>query len=332
MTWSSPPNRSSRWASWSGWPRPGCPRRGRPSTRYTAAARSCARPAQGRAGVRGDHPLRLSRSPLPSGAVIRADEAAQDAVFERRSCGTGTKGPRFSDWALIATAVPRPVPADPPPDLPPGPADLLPVLGAGRQPGDHDVLHHHRRAPLAGGGNVQNREGRARLGPGPGPDLGRHLPAHRPGRPRPAPPGRHPQRPVTGDITLPATPGTGVPATAAAPPATSTSATLTCASRSGTRPSPPAAASPARPASPPSGCRSPRPPGSPAWPGRPPPGCITRARLAFALRWSAPAAAPPGHRPLAPPQRPAPRRSHLTPSDRKEVTACNRQPASTTSR
>jgi Transposase DDE domain len=28
-------------------------------------------------------------------------------VFERRSCGTGTKGPRFSDWALIATARPR---------------------------------------------------------------------------------------------------------------------------------------------------------------------------------------------------------------------------------
>jgi hypothetical protein len=27
-------------------------------------------------------------------------------VFERRSCGTGTKGPRFSDWALTATAIP----------------------------------------------------------------------------------------------------------------------------------------------------------------------------------------------------------------------------------
>ncbi len=40
------------------------------------------------------------RITLPSGAVIRADEAVKDAVFERRSCGTGTKGPRFSDWAL----------------------------------------------------------------------------------------------------------------------------------------------------------------------------------------------------------------------------------------
>jgi len=43
---------------------------------------------------------------LPSGTVIRADQAVKDAVFERRSCGTGTKGPRFSDWALTATAVP----------------------------------------------------------------------------------------------------------------------------------------------------------------------------------------------------------------------------------
>jgi SRSO17 transposase len=31
---------------------------------------------------------------LPSGAVIRADQAVKDAVRERRSCGTGTKGPR----------------------------------------------------------------------------------------------------------------------------------------------------------------------------------------------------------------------------------------------
>jgi hypothetical protein len=44
---------------------------------------------------------------LPSGAVSRADEAVKDAVFERRSCGTGTKGPRLADWALTATASPR---------------------------------------------------------------------------------------------------------------------------------------------------------------------------------------------------------------------------------
>lgn len=38
--------------------------------------------------------------------VIRADEAIAGAVFERRSCGNGTKGPRYGDWALIATADP----------------------------------------------------------------------------------------------------------------------------------------------------------------------------------------------------------------------------------
>jgi hypothetical protein len=44
---------------------------------------------------------------LASGAVIRADQAVKDAVFERRSCGTGTKGPRLADWALAGTASPR---------------------------------------------------------------------------------------------------------------------------------------------------------------------------------------------------------------------------------
>ncbi len=42
-----------------------------------------------------------------AGTAIRADEAVADAVFERRSCGTGTKGPRISDWALTATGRPR---------------------------------------------------------------------------------------------------------------------------------------------------------------------------------------------------------------------------------
>ncbi len=49
-----------------------------------------------------DYPVKTA-----AGTVIRASEAVKDAVFERRSCGTGTKGPRFSDWALIATARPR---------------------------------------------------------------------------------------------------------------------------------------------------------------------------------------------------------------------------------
>ena len=37
----------------------------------------------------------------------RADQAIADAVFERRSCGDGSKGPRYSDWALTATADPQ---------------------------------------------------------------------------------------------------------------------------------------------------------------------------------------------------------------------------------
>src|SRR5258708_22166540 len=43
---------------------------------------------------------------MASGKTIRADQAVASAVFERRSCGTGTKGPRFSDWALAATGRP----------------------------------------------------------------------------------------------------------------------------------------------------------------------------------------------------------------------------------
>ena len=47
------------------------------------------------------------RVTLPSGAIVRADHAARDAAFERRSCGNGSKGPRFADWALLATSSPR---------------------------------------------------------------------------------------------------------------------------------------------------------------------------------------------------------------------------------
>jgi len=47
------------------------------------------------------------RVTLARNTVIRADGALSDAVFERRSCGNGTKGPRYSDWALAATADPR---------------------------------------------------------------------------------------------------------------------------------------------------------------------------------------------------------------------------------
>ena len=44
---------------------------------------------------------------LAKNTVIRADQAIPEAVFERRPCGNGTKGPRYSDWALLATADPR---------------------------------------------------------------------------------------------------------------------------------------------------------------------------------------------------------------------------------
>jgi hypothetical protein len=37
----------------------------------------------------------------------RAEDAARDAVFERRSAGNGTKGPRYGWWALLATADPE---------------------------------------------------------------------------------------------------------------------------------------------------------------------------------------------------------------------------------
>jgi hypothetical protein len=47
------------------------------------------------------------RITLASGAVIEAQDAARDAVFELRSCGNGSKGPRFAHWALLATSSPR---------------------------------------------------------------------------------------------------------------------------------------------------------------------------------------------------------------------------------
>ena len=42
---------------------------------------------------------------VASGTTIRADEATAQAVFERRSAGNGSKGPRYSDWAMTATAI-----------------------------------------------------------------------------------------------------------------------------------------------------------------------------------------------------------------------------------
>src|SRR4029450_3320958 len=42
----------------------------------------------------------------PAG-VFRAAELAELAIFERRSAGPGSKGPRYYAWAMLATASPR---------------------------------------------------------------------------------------------------------------------------------------------------------------------------------------------------------------------------------
>jgi SRSO17 transposase len=42
----------------------------------------------------------------PAGTTTRADAAVANAVFERRSCGHGSKGPRYSDWAMTDTGIP----------------------------------------------------------------------------------------------------------------------------------------------------------------------------------------------------------------------------------
>ena len=39
--------------------------------------------------------------------VTRADQAVREAVFEQRSAGNGTKGPRYAGWALLGTKDPR---------------------------------------------------------------------------------------------------------------------------------------------------------------------------------------------------------------------------------
>ena len=125
---------------------------GPPPTRCTAAAASSGpRSGRWRWPTSSSSPA-TTGSPSRKDKVIRADQAVTGAVFERRSCGNGTKGPRYGDWALIATADPRefllirrlPGPRQ-------EPVHLLPVLGTGRPARDHDLFHHHRRAQMARG-------------------------------------------------------------------------------------------------------------------------------------------------------------------------------------
>ena len=40
-----------------------------------------------------------------AGTTIRAEQAVADAVFECRSAGNGSKGPRYADWAMTATGI-----------------------------------------------------------------------------------------------------------------------------------------------------------------------------------------------------------------------------------
>jgi hypothetical protein len=220
-------------------------------------------------------------------------------VSERRSCGTGTKGPRLADWALTATASPRHF-------LlirrlisrPPGPADVLPVLGAGGQAGDDAVLHHHRRAPLA---EETFKTGKDVLGwdqcqARAWDPACRHTALSALAQLRQA----AIRNALCGLIRLPPAGGTG---SAPAGRGSDTDAGVDDADLripSATLPFPPTLASPARAGSARSNCRSPRPPGSPAWPPtgqpgsspapawrsgcagqpgagatRPPPGCTT---------------------------------------------------------
>ncbi len=83
--------------------------------------------------------------------VTRADQAVSEAVFERRSCGNGTKGPRYAGWALLGTTDPREFLL----------IRRLPDRGKNQytyylchapegQARDPDLFHHHRRPQMAG--------------------------------------------------------------------------------------------------------------------------------------------------------------------------------------
>ena len=226
---------------------------------------------------------------------------------------------------------------DPAAALPPRQPHLLPVLGPTRPPGHHDLLLHHRRAPLAGRDNLPDRQGRVWLGPNPGPQPGRDLPAHRPDRPRPAPRRRHPQHDHRQHH--PASRHRHDPTTARRTPAprpaatTATTATATATARSATPTADPprrrARPGPRRPTLPTRtrpdqavhrrnhpADRARRPPHHRADHPRP-----TRLRAALVTTPTT----PPGQSPLAPLQHPAPsrHRNQIGTADQKEVTRCS---------
>ena len=129
--------------------------------------------------------------------VTRADQAIHEAVFDQRSCGNGAKGPRYADWALLATQDPeellliRRLP-----DREKNQYTFYLCHAAERRARRPDLLPHHRRPQMASRNHFQDGKGRLRLGSDPGAHLGRPQPAHRPDRPRPAQGHRHPVVPV----------------------------------------------------------------------------------------------------------------------------------------
>ena len=227
-----------------------------------------------------DHRVALAKD-----TVIRADQAIPDAVFERRSCGNGTKGPRYGDWALLATAGPREfllIRRFPDrdknqyafylcwaPDGRPATRTYFITIAGRRWPVEvpfktgkdalgwdqsqartwNAICRHTALTALA---QLRTAAIQAALA---GADV---LPA-------PRPPGRTPR-----------------PPSASPPPAP-----LTCRSTPEPRRCPPAEASPARPTSPRSGCPPPRPPASSASPATGKPASSASPASAFHLRWSA---------------------------------------------
>ena len=155
---------------------------------------------------------------LPSGAAIRAEQAVR---------GRGVRAPVLRE-RLQRTPLQRlghdrhrrggAVPADPAAALAPRQLHLLPVLGPTRPPGHHDLLHHHRRAPLAGRDNLPDRQRRVRLGPNPGPyrdGICRHTALAALAQLRAA----AIRNTITASITLPADTDTDAPTTARRTPA-----------------------------------------------------------------------------------------------------------------
>ena len=211
------------------------------------------------------------RITLASGTVIRADEAVRDAVFEERSCGNGTKGPRYGDWALAGTADPREfLLIRRFPDREKNQYAFYLCWAPEGRPATltYFITIAGRRWPVEI--TFKTGKGHPRLGHVPGQDTGDAIYRHtaltalaqlRTAAIRAA---------LTGAVVLPAPPaGRPTPRTRRrrAP-----SPLLTCSSSPAARRCPTAAASPARPASPRSSCPPPRPPASTAWPATGKPG------------------------------------------------------------